>query len=169
MTKADDVRSVGVPQPHVYLWILPDAIAFAHTGGKKSLLGLTRCAAALVRAVAETRAGDAGARRVSRKLARDVAAELFVRASTQQPSTTVAQTHRPDVLLVLGATVELHISKLLVQAELERAASFVLSSAFRGCLTSGFVTGAVEFQAWLDDLVMQTRSAPIQLNGGQEP
>jgi len=157
MTTADG--ATAAPRPRIHIWVLPDSIAFTQTGGRKSLLALVKCASALTRSVAETRAGAEGRLRLSRSYLAGVASELFERAATSIPCTTVAQSHQPDVWIELDRdSVDVFFSKLLTPQELERAATFMLRSSFTGCMTAGVVLSAGEFYDWLADLVVVAHS-----------
>lgn len=147
--------------PRILIWVLPDSVAFTHTGGRKSLLGLTRSAAALVRAVAETRAGAAGKKRTSRAILEETSADLFTRAADPLTCTNKPQDHTPDVVVEFNQpeAIDLYFSRMVAPVELERATIFLLRSAFTGARTAGVVASASEFLSWLDDLVKQSRSA----------
>lgn len=164
MTKA---AAEGGPRPAidgnlVLIWVDPEVIAFAFPGGKKSLLALVRASATLVRCTAEMRRDESGAKRLSKQAIRECAADLFVRAAEQMPLMNLAQKRIADVVVqIADANVDVFLSPMLVRAELERAAVFVLRSAYAGCRQAHVVLSATEFQTWLEQLACETYSRPL--------
>jgi len=166
MTKAADTSGErpAVDGNFVLVWVEPKLIAFAMPGGRKSLLALVRSSAALIRCAAEMRHREqTEVKRLSKQRIREVGAELLVAAAQQMVVLNQAQERIADVVVQItdDSNIDMFLSPMVTRGELERAAVFVLRSAYSGCRTSGTVLSVTEFQQWVEQLACETFSKPL--------
>ena len=102
MTKA---KANDPGDPIIFIWLLPDVVAFKSEGSKVSKLFLMRACAVMVRVVAQLRHQESApeGKRLKKRDVGNIATELFSDAAEEIPLTTQAQTHRADVALALRA------------------------------------------------------------------
>jgi len=157
MTKA---KANDPGDPIIFIWLLPDVVAFKSEGSKVSKLFLMRACAVMVRVVAQLRHQESApeGKRLKKRDVGNIATELFSDAAEEIPLTTQAQTHRADVALAPSGdgAVNAWISPLVTQAELERATRFMLHAAFRAMLEARVVLKPNEFLCWLIELSSDT-------------